>query len=140
MRAGTWVRIMGFLVVSGVAGMPWGSGVSGHRASGSAALAQTSQTPNGGQSPTRPPGPGAIGEDPNEHDPGRERMRQQSIVNANDARHKRMEADAAKLLELATELKADVDKAGKDELSLEVMRKAEEIEKLAHDVKERMKQ
>ena len=67
-------------------------------------------------------------------------MRQQSIVNANDARHKRMEADAAKLLELATELKADVDKAGKDELSLEVMRKAEEIEKLAHDVKERMKQ
>ena len=67
-------------------------------------------------------------------------MRQQSIVNANDARHKRMEADAAKLLELSTELKADVDKAGKDELSLEVMRKAEEIEKLAHDVKERMKQ
>ncbi len=67
-------------------------------------------------------------------------MRQQSIVNANDARHKRMEADVAKLLELSTELKADVDKAGKDELSLEVMRKAEEIEKLAHDVKERMKQ
>lgn len=67
-------------------------------------------------------------------------MHQQAILSANEARHKRMQADAAKLLELSTELKADVDKAGNDELSLEVIRKAAEIEKLAHDVKERMRQ
>ena len=67
-------------------------------------------------------------------------MHQQAILSANEARHTRMEADAAKLLELSTELKADVDKAGKDELSLEVIRKAAEIEKLAHDVRERMRQ
>ena len=143
MRAGALTRIVGFLVVSGVAGMLWGGAVSAHRAVGSAALGQTSQPaqpPVGGQSPTMPQGPAAIGQEPNEHDPGRERMRQQAIVSANDARHKRMETDAAKLLELSTELKADVDKAGKDELSLEVIRKADEIEKLAHDVKERMKQ
>jgi hypothetical protein len=43
------------------------------------------------------------------------------------------------LLALTTELKSDVDKANKDELSLDVMRKAAEIEKLAHDVQNRMK-
>ena len=47
--------------------------------------------------------------------------------------------DASKLLALTTELKSDVDKTDKDELSLEVMRKAAEIEKLAHDVQSRMK-
>ena len=56
-----------------------------------------------------------------------------------DERHKRLEADTAKLLALTNELKAEVDKASKDELSLDVVRKAAEIEKLARDVKERMK-
>jgi hypothetical protein len=36
-------------------------------------------------------------------------------------------------------LKADVAKTGKDELSVEVLRKAAEIEKLAHDLQNRMK-
>jgi hypothetical protein len=36
-------------------------------------------------------------------------------------------------------LKAEVDKTNKDMLSLNVIRKADEIEKLAHDVKEKMK-
>ncbi len=44
-----------------------------------------------------------------------------------------------KLLSLANELKADVDKSSKDTLSLDVVRKADEIEKLAHSVKEKMK-
>ena len=56
-----------------------------------------------------------------------------------DERHKRLVADTAKLIELTNELKTDVDKATKDELSLDVVRKAAEIEKLARDVKERMK-
>ena len=47
--------------------------------------------------------------------------------------------DTQKLLVLANELKAEVDKSTKDTMSLDVIRKADEIEKLAHSVKERMK-
>jgi len=50
-----------------------------------------------------------------------------------------MSEDSEKLLKLATELKAEVDKSTKDTLSLGVIRKADEIEKLAHAVKEKMK-
>jgi hypothetical protein len=57
----------------------------------------------------------------------------------NDDRHKRLSQDVDKLLALTNELKADVDKTNKDELSVEVIRKAGEIEKLAHDVQSRMK-
>jgi hypothetical protein len=57
----------------------------------------------------------------------------------NADRQKQLIADTQKLLSLANELKADVDKSSKDTLSLDVVRKADEIEKLAHNVKERMK-
>jgi hypothetical protein len=56
-----------------------------------------------------------------------------------DDRRKRLLADTAKLVALSTELNSEVEKTSKDELSVEVVRKAAEIEKLAHDVKERMK-
>ena len=56
-----------------------------------------------------------------------------------DDRRKRLLADTAKLVELSNELKTDVENTSKDQLSLDVVRKAAEIEKLAHDVKERMK-
>ena len=62
---------------------------------------------------------------------------QQAQLNAD--RQKKLVADTAKLLELATELKAAVDKSNKDTLSLDVVRKADAIEKLAHSVKEGMK-
>jgi hypothetical protein len=54
-------------------------------------------------------------------------------------RQKQLVLDTQKLLALANELKMDVDKSTKDTLSLDVIRKAEEIEKLAHSVKEKMK-
>ena len=57
----------------------------------------------------------------------------------NVERQKQLVADAQKLLSLANELKTDVDKSTKDTLSLDVIRKADEIEKLAHTVKEKMK-
>jgi hypothetical protein len=69
----------------------------------------------------------------------RARMKENSVKAQNDSRHKRLEDDAGKLLALTTELKSDVDKSNKDELSLQVMRKAAEIEKLAHDVQSQMK-
>jgi hypothetical protein len=73
-------------------------------------------------------------------DPMRATMREGMIRQANEQRHKKMQDDANKMVQLSNELKADVEKAQKDELSLEVMKKAAEVEKLAHDVQQRMKQ
>lgn len=58
---------------------------------------------------------------------------------ANVERRRQISDDAAKLLELATELKKEIDKTDKDTLSINVIRKAEMIEKLAKGVKEKMK-
>jgi hypothetical protein len=58
---------------------------------------------------------------------------------ANALRRKQISDDAAKLLELATELKTAVDKTDKDTLSVDVIRKADTIERLAKGVKEKMK-
>ena len=44
-----------------------------------------------------------------------------------------------KLLEVATELKQYVDKSGENVLSVEVLKKAEEMEKLSRDLQKRMK-
>ena len=66
-------------------------------------------------------------------------MEEEQAKMRNEDRQKRLVEDTAKLLELANELKAEVDKSDKNTLSLAVVRKADEIEKLAHSVKERMK-
>jgi hypothetical protein len=58
---------------------------------------------------------------------------------ANTERRKQITDDAARLLQLATELKKEVDKTDKDTLSVNVIRKAEMIEKLAKGVKQKMK-
>jgi hypothetical protein len=68
-----------------------------------------------------------------------QQQKKQDFEAANAARKKQISADSVKLLKLATDLKADVDKTDKDTLSVGVIRKADEIEKLAHDVKEKMK-
>jgi hypothetical protein len=47
--------------------------------------------------------------------------------------------DSARLLKLATELKAAVDKSTKDQLSVTVIQKADEVEKLARKVREEMR-
>jgi hypothetical protein len=72
-------------------------------------------------------------------DGDRSRLDAQHQKMLTDERHKKLLEDTDKLLQLATELKADVDKATKNEMSLAVIKKAAEIEKLSHDVKERMK-
>ena len=58
---------------------------------------------------------------------------------ANEDRRKRIAADVDRLVVLSNELKADVDKTTNDQLSLDVIKKAHEIEKLAHSVQGRMK-
>ena len=57
----------------------------------------------------------------------------------NKERQAAIKRDTDKLLSLATELKQYVDKTNENVLSVDVVRKAEEIEKLAHSVKEKMK-
>jgi hypothetical protein len=52
---------------------------------------------------------------------------------------KQLADDTAKLLTLANELKAELDKSTKDTLSLNVIKKAEQVEKLAHKVRDEMK-
>jgi hypothetical protein len=47
--------------------------------------------------------------------------------------------DTDRLLKLSVELKQSVDKSDENVLSLDVIKKAEEIEKLARSVKEKMK-
>jgi hypothetical protein len=85
-------------------------------------VSQTNQTPSAnGQTQTR----GQANADQN--------------LTPNIDRKKQIGDASAKLLELATELKTEVDKTNKDTLSLGVIRKADEIEKLAHNAKEKMK-
>jgi hypothetical protein len=59
-------------------------------------------------------------------------------------RRKEMTSDTEKLLALANQLKAEADKAStgnasKDVLSMDAVRQAEQIEKLAHSVREKMR-
>jgi hypothetical protein len=54
-------------------------------------------------------------------------------------RKDQLAVDSAKLLKLATELKVDVDKSTKDQLSVAVIKKADEVEKLARKVRDEMK-
>ena len=72
-------------------------------------------------------------------DPATERMEAQRAKAFNNDRQKRLVEDTQKLLTLATELKSEVDKTNKDMLSISVVRKAAEIERLARSVKERMR-
>jgi hypothetical protein len=50
-----------------------------------------------------------------------------------------LKSDTDKLLKLSVELKAYVDKSDENVLSLDVIKKADEIEKLARSVKDKMK-
>ncbi len=54
-------------------------------------------------------------------------------------RYQEIRRDTDHLLALATQLKHEVDAAGQETLSLGVIKKAEEIEKLAKSVKNKMK-
>ena len=90
------------------------------------------QTPGTAQKP----GLGNTPDDSSPLDAGRAEKQEKL---RNDDRQKRLVADTDKLLALATDLKQQVDKTDKEILSVDVIKKADEIEKLAHSVKERMK-
>lgn len=72
-------------------------------------------------------------------DEPRLRMEREMAKKANQERQAELKRDTEKLLTLARELKESVDKTNESMLSVEVVKKAEEIEKLAHSVKDKMK-
>ncbi len=91
---------------------------------------QTAPEPQLNTPPVRPRDPSEVFRDEQLRRMARER---------NAGRQKQLKKDTEDLLKLATELKEYVDKTNENVLSINVIRKAEEIEKLAHSVKTKMR-
>jgi len=86
------------------------------------------------------PAPAAVPQVETRQDPAQKEMQDRMMREANKKRQQDIRDDTDKLFQLATELKAAVDKSNENLLSLEVVRKADEVEKLAKKVKEKMKE
>jgi hypothetical protein len=99
----------------------------------SPALAQTPRLPSAQQ--PFPPDQTA----PSPEDEAKTKLERDMAKKANQDRQVALKRDTDKLLKLATELKEYVDKTNENMLSLNVIKKADEIEKLAHSVKDKMK-
>ena len=124
MKSGDGWRLLSVVALLGIAMVPVGWGQQGTiQGSGSPGSTMPPALP-----PIVPPGEGPS--------PSMEAS-QARLRNAD--RQKQLVLDTQKLLTLANELKVEVDKSTKDTMSLDVIRKADEIEKLAHSVKEKMK-
>jgi hypothetical protein len=68
-----------------------------------------------------------------------QQLEEQQAKARNTERQRELIAETQKLVALANELQTDVTKSTKDTLSLDVIRKADEIDKLARNVREKMK-
>jgi hypothetical protein len=66
-------------------------------------------------------------------------QRKAALKKFNLQRQQEIKKDAEKILELATALKQSVDKSNENTLSLDVIKEADQIEKLAKSVKDKMK-
>ncbi len=85
-----------------------------------------------------PPGPPPA-VPPGAEDDEHAKIERDMLKRANTQRQQQLQRDTDRLLQLATELKQAVDKSNENTLSIEVIKKAEEIERLAHSVKEKMR-
>jgi hypothetical protein len=99
----------------------------------SVGLSQTLPTPQ------FPPPPGTEQQQRNKT-PIEQQVERDAAKQRNVQREQDIKRDTEKLLELATELKQYVDKTNENVISLDVIKKADQIEKLAKSVKEKMKQ
>jgi hypothetical protein len=113
---------------------------------GGTATAWTQRTNQAPQVPSLNPqapgiqdGPGSRPRNDMEMSPLAAGMEAQQAKARNSERQKRIQGDTEKLLALATELKQQIEKQDKNALPGDVAKKAEEIEKLAKSVKDRMK-
>jgi methionyl-tRNA synthetase len=102
-------------------------------------LAAQSSVQSPMQAPIQLPriGPGANSDDRDNEQHAK--LEKELAKKANRDRQAQLQRDTDSLLKLANELKQYVDKSNENTLSLDVVKKAEEIEKLAHSVKEKMK-
>ncbi|HET9282850.1 MAG TPA: hypothetical protein VFR24_12905 [Candidatus Angelobacter sp.] len=73
-------------------------------------------------------------------DQAQKEMQDRMMKEANKKRQQDIRDETDKLFQLATELKAAVDKTNENMLSLDVIKKAEQVEKLAKKVKENMRE
>ncbi|MGI8772356.1 MAG: hypothetical protein ACR2JE_13065 [Acidobacteriaceae bacterium] len=120
------------LVVAMIAPVAWSQHNS--RAAGP----QMSQQQSAPGPPWMGPGPPPPGW--NESNPDAIRQNERMMKARNTERQEQLQRDTNKLLALATELKTEVDRTNKNMLSVDVVKKAEQIEKLAKSVKEKMRQ
>jgi len=98
--------------------------------------------PSQAQNPLPPPPPvhpREVGVAPADGDDAREQIEHDMAKKAAKERVAALKTETDKLLKLSVELKAYVDKSDENVLSLDVIKKADEIEKLAKSVKEKMK-
>lgn len=86
------------------------------------------------------PAPAATPQVETRQDPAQKEMQDRMAREANKKRQQDIREQTDKLFQLATELKAAVDKSNENLLSLDVIRKADEVEKLAKKVKEKMRE
>jgi hypothetical protein len=108
---------------------------------GVALLAVTPAVSDGGQQNQYPHLPPELNRVPDNNQANQindQQAKKDSFEAANAERKKQIGQESTKLLKLATDLKTEVDKTNKDTLSIGVIRKADEIEKLAHSIKEKM--
>ena len=90
-----------------------------------------------GQTPRQIPLP-PLHQAPSPEDEERAKLEKEMAKKANQERQAQLRRDTNDLLKLATELKLSVDKSNENILSLDVIKKADEIERLAHSVKDKM--
>jgi hypothetical protein len=88
--------------------------------------------------PAQPPAPARV-ESPAPAQPVAVKQPAPEPPLSSDPVERQLQMDTAHLLQLTEELKAEVDKAGSNTLSLAALRKADEVQKLARELKERMK-
>jgi membrane-associated HD superfamily phosphohydrolase len=72
-------------------------------------------------------------------DEARRKFERDQQKKANEERFQKLKEDTEKLVQLSNELKEYVGKANEHTLSLDVIKKAEEIERLAKSVKDKMR-
>jgi len=99
-------------------------------------LARNSSSQQSG--PPSTPG-GDVNSPITDEDDGAARLAHDMEKKAAKERLAALKNDTDKLLKLSVELKQFVDKSDENVLSVDVIKKADEIEKLAHSVKEKMK-
>jgi hypothetical protein len=86
-----------------------------------------------------PPIPSSQTEPMTDEEQARARITSEMAKKAAKDRVAALKNDTDKLLRLSVELKQSVDKSDENVLSVDVIKKAEEIEKLARSVKDKMK-